>query len=191
MTLDERRPGGARSGRASHPARDEGGRRRQRLLDRLEQAWAGFRDSYAGLTDEELLRPGVTGQWSVRDIIAHVTWWEEESLAHLPVVLGGGRPPRYSTRYGGIDAFNAIRTVEKRGLSLGDVLREQAETHRRLLAYLEEVSDEALAHARFRRRLLLDTYGHYPKHAAAIRCWRESAGGTGQPEARSRSSTSA
>ena len=26
---------------------------------------------------------------------------------------------------------------------------------------------------RFRRRLRLDTYGHYPKHAEAIRRWRE------------------
>jgi len=26
---------------------------------------------------------------------------------------------------------------------------------------------------RFRRRLRLDAYGHYPKHARAIRVWRE------------------
>lgn len=48
------------------------------------------------------------------DIIAHVTWWEEEALTHLPLVLRGGRPPRYSVTYGGIDAFNATMTDERK-----------------------------------------------------------------------------
>ena len=30
---------------------------------------------------------GVTGSWSVKDIIAHVTTWEEEALKHLPLIL--------------------------------------------------------------------------------------------------------
>jgi hypothetical protein len=62
-----------------------------RLLKRLESAWASFQESYAGLSEAELLEPGVAGDWAVRDIIAHVTWWEEEALTHLPLILAGGR----------------------------------------------------------------------------------------------------
>jgi hypothetical protein len=147
---------------------------RRQLLDRLERAWQALADSYAGLTDAELLEPGVTGAWSVRDIIAHVTWWEAEALRHLPVILAGGRPPRYSVTYGGIDAFNAGMTERKRSLSLPEVLRERDEVHRRLIALIEEAPEHQLtSDTRFRRRLRLDTYAHYPKHAAAIRRWRE------------------
>lgn len=147
---------------------------RQRLLDRLDKAWQAFTESYAGLTDEELLEPGVTKAWSVRDIIAHVTWWEEEALTHLPLVLRGEAPPRYSTTYGGIDAFNALMTERKKALSLAQVRREQAETHRRLIEYLRSVPEDQLASGtRFRHRLRLDTYGHYPTHTDAIRRWRE------------------
>ena len=54
------------------------------------------------------------------------------------------------------------------------MLRQQAEVHARLIAYVREAPAELLAtETRFRRRLRLDTYGHYPKHAAAIRAWRE------------------
>src|SRR5213592_5082072 len=77
---------------------------REELLKRLHRAWEAFHESYAGLSDPDLLKAGVTGTWSVKDIIAHVTWWEEEALTHLPVILAGGRPPRYSVTYGGIDA---------------------------------------------------------------------------------------
>jgi hypothetical protein len=146
---------------------------RRQLLDRLEKAWRAFTESYAGLTEAELLEPGVTKAWSVRDIIAHVTWWEEEALTHLPLVLRGATPPRYSVTYGGIDAFNALMTEKWRKLSAAEVLREHADVHHRLREYVKGVPDEMFAReTRFRRRLRLDTYGHYPKHARAIRAWR-------------------
>ena len=147
--------------------------RRQRLLDRLDQAWGAFKDSYAGLTDRQLLEPGVTGMWSVRDVIAHVTTWEEEALKHLPLVLTGERPPRYSTAYGGIDAFNAQATTRKRNLSLAEVLRQGDTVHQRLVDFVENAPEDQLgSETRFRSRLRLDTYGHYAKHAEAIRKWR-------------------
>jgi hypothetical protein len=150
---------------------------RQKILKQLDTAWAAFKESYAGLSDADLTRPGVTGKWSVKDIIAHVTWWEEEAIKHLPLILKGGRPPRYSTRYGGIDAFNAQMTEQKQGLSLSDVFRQMDETHRRLVAYIQTVPEEQFSReTRARRRLRLDTYSHYPKHARAIREWRERSG---------------
>src|SRR5215475_3195993 len=115
---------------------------RQQLLQQLDTAWTAFKESYAGLSDSQLTEPGVTGHWSVKDIIAHVTWWEEEALTHLPLILTGGRPPRYSIKYGGIDAFNAQMTEQTRSLSLADVLRQQQETHRRLIAYIHSAPEE-------------------------------------------------
>jgi hypothetical protein len=148
--------------------------RRQQLLKRLDKAWRDFEASYAGLPDPELLEPGVTGAWSVRDIVAHVTTWEEEALKHLPVVLRGNKPPRYSVTYGGIDAFNALTTEQKKSLSLPEVFRHQEDVHRRLIELIEGVPEDQLGgDTRFRHRLRLDTYGHYPKHAGAIREWRE------------------
>ncbi|MCX6550097.1 MAG: ClbS/DfsB family four-helix bundle protein [Acidobacteria bacterium] len=147
---------------------------RERLLKRLEAAWTDFTSSYAALSEPNLLEPGVTKAWSVRDLIAHVTTWEEEAVKHLPAILEGRRPPRYSVTYGGIDAFNALMTARKKDLSLAEVLRQQAAVHRRVIAAIERAPEDQLASgSRFRRRLRLDTYGHYPKHAEAIRRWRE------------------
>jgi hypothetical protein len=98
---------------------------RRQLLRRIDRAWRDFQDSHAGLSNEQMLEPGVTGAWSVRDIIAHVTTWDEEALKHLPLVLKGGKPPRYSLTYGGIDAFNALMTEQKKDLSLPEVLPGQ------------------------------------------------------------------
>jgi len=133
-----------------------------------------FQASYAGLPISRLTEPGVTADWSVRDVIAHVTWWEEEALRHLPLIIAGGRPPRYSVAYGGIDAFNALMAERKRDLALTDILTLQDDTHQRLIDFIQAVpEDQFTRETRFRRRLRLDTYSHYPIHTRAIQEWRQ------------------
>jgi hypothetical protein len=147
---------------------------RQQVLKKIERAWTAFKESYAGLSDKQLLEPGVTEGWSVKDILAHVNSWEDETLKHLPSLLQGIRPPRYSALYGGIDAYNKLMTENKRDLSLSEVMRQLDETHLRLIEYVQSAPEELLtSDSRFRRRLRLDTYSHYPIHAQAIREWRE------------------
>lgn len=155
----------------------------KRVLKRLDAAWAEFRESYAGLPDAQLTEPGVTGEWSVKDILAHVTTWEEEALNCLPIVIAGGRPPRYALR-GGIDVFNAEMAAQKRDLSLSDAAQKLDETHCRLIDFIQGVpADQFAPESRFCRRLRLDTYNHYPKHAEAIREWREQrSAGSGKAE---------
>lgn len=146
---------------------------RQQLRQRLDDAWRDFTVSYAGLSEAELVTSGVTKAWSVRDIIAHVTTWEEEALKHAPEILEGRRPPRYSVTYGGIDAFNALRTKQKAHLSLAEVFRQHREIHQRVITMIEQApEDEIVRETRFRRRVKLDTYGHYPTHTQAIVRWR-------------------
>jgi hypothetical protein len=147
---------------------------RQQLLKQLDVKWMALKESYAGLSESQMTKPGVTGDWSVKEILAHVSVWEEEALKHLPLILKGGRPPRYSITYGGIDAFNALMMEQKRGLSLSDVLRQLDETHHRLIDYIQSAPEEQFtSDTRFRRRLRLDTYSHYPIHTKAIQEWRQ------------------
>src|SRR2546422_4855732 len=65
-------------------------------------------------------------------------------------------------------------TEEKRGLSLSEVLRQLEDTHGHLIDFVRRTSEGQFTRdTRFRRRLRLDTYSHYPQHAEAIRKWRE------------------
>lgn len=150
--------------------------KKRQLLDKLEQAWMALHQSYAGLSEAQMVQPGVTGNWSVKDILAHVTTWEQEALKYLPLIMRGERPPRYKDQYGGIDAFNAQMSAQKQKLSLSEVLRQLDDTHRRLVAAVQNVPEEQITtETPFRRRLRLDTYSHYPIHTKAIREWRDRA----------------
>ena len=150
---------------------------REQLLKKIDTSWAALQASYAGLSEAQLAQPGVTGDWSVIDILAHVSAWENEALTHLPHILEGKRPPKYSDLYGGIDAFNALKVRQSRAVSPAEVLTRVEATHRQLLDYLESAPAEQLAtETRFRRRIRLDTYSHYPIHTQAIQQWRKQQG---------------
>jgi hypothetical protein len=146
---------------------------KQQLLANLENSWQQFNASFNGLTEAQMAVKGAVGEWSVKDIVAHITIWEKEALKNLPVILQGKRTPRYKDLYGGINAFNSKMAQLHRDQSLSVVLKESESTHRHLIAYINNSSEELFTYeTRFRRRLRLDTYSHYPVHAKAILEWR-------------------
>lgn len=68
-------------------------------------------------------------------------------------------------------------TRQRAHFTLPEVLRQQAEVHAKLVTYVAALPAEEIASGtRLRRRLSLDTYGHYPLHTGQILAWRERTG---------------
>ena len=146
------------------------------LFRRIEAGWKELQYTLDGLSDEEMSAPGAVGEWSVRDLLAHVATWEEEALKALPIIVQGGKLPRFAS-VGGIDAFNAREQEAKRSLSLERLRVEMTATHQRLLALLDRVPESAYQkEGRFLKRLRLDTYGHWRLHTEDVRRWKASKG---------------
>ncbi len=148
-----------------------------RLIDRIDTNWSELQQTCAGLSDTQMLEPGVSGDWSVRDILAHVAVWDALVLSVLPGILETGRHPEHDEANADLDAFNARMTEETRTLSIDEVHRVLETNHQHLLDYLQGVpSDGVATNAAFRERLAADTWNHYPEHAEAIRRWRQRLG---------------
>jgi hypothetical protein len=146
---------------------------REQLIARIEGSWGAFNDACAGLSDAASTQRGVVDDWSVKDLMAHVATWEEEGLKALPVIMQDKRPPRY----GGVDNFNARQNEANSRLSLTEARDALQGSHRRLLDFIATVPEAWFeSETRFRHRLRLDTWGHYPEHTEAILAWRRSKG---------------
>ena len=63
------------------------------------------RGAAGGLSDEEMTRPGVTEDWSVKDHLVHLTWWEQRVI----LMLSGAADPIDAIPNGqeGDDTINA------------------------------------------------------------------------------------
>jgi hypothetical protein len=143
---------------------------RDQLVERIRADRAALSASFAGLPEAQLDTSGAAGYWSVKDILVHVAWWEQQTLAKL-----GGAATAHD-QLGGADNDAQIERVndavyrEGRARSAGEVTAAFADSGSGLLEALTGLEEHVvLANLDF---IAENTYRHYPEHAAQISAWR-------------------
>jgi Mycothiol maleylpyruvate isomerase N-terminal domain len=110
----------------------------------LEEGHRSVRALVARLTMAELERPGTIGggDWSARDLVGHLTAWEEHALAALDAWRAGrGAPIQRALREQGLNAVNAATAAADRRRASGEVLRRSDAIHGRLIEALGAIPD--------------------------------------------------
>ncbi len=137
----------------------------------------------AALGLERFDRP-VVGEWSAKDVLAHIAAWDRALARGMQELLAGRRPEFASYVE---DEFNA-RTIEvSRHRSFADVLADVKQAHAALVEALEHVTDQQWGGGSaytwdngapmtiasvFDYRYKGET--HYAGHAAEIETWSHS-----------------
>lgn len=145
------------------------------LLAMIQTARADWEALLADIPSAWMTEPGVAGEWSIKDVIAHIAWGERESLgvAQARAVVGSELWQLSE------DERNAAVFEQNRHRELGDVLAESRQTFHRYLEAVAVLTEEELNDpGRFAQmppgwrpwRILFDP-GHYQGHADGIRAW--------------------
>lgn len=92
-----------------------------------------------------MLTPGVQGEWSVKDILVHLSAWEKYLLDRLGYVMTG-QPPQYPvmTSWDDVHRFNAQVYEENQDRPLTSVVIEFRSLYRGAMTVLEALDDELL-----------------------------------------------
>lgn len=137
------------------------------FLERIETNYGLLSDALAGLTDEQLMTPGLTGSWHGKDVMAHVARWEATAVAAIEHHLRGARLPGDYRDY---EAWNARWAEEDQAVPLDEIKQRFAESHRHLMSLLRGLSPEQWD--RYVRAWLNGaTWHHYAEHAGWIEEW--------------------
>jgi hypothetical protein len=54
--------------------------RKAEVIDRLRTTRGELEELLAAMTSAQMQRPGVAGDWSVKDVLAHILWYAREEL---------------------------------------------------------------------------------------------------------------
>lgn len=113
----------------------------------LEEGNQALADLFGRLTDDQLEQPGTIGggDWSARDVMAHIEVWEALALQTLQEWRNATTPSIedvFAKGAEGVDELNAERVQAKRGLSLDEVRIQAADTHRELIEEISHMGDE-------------------------------------------------
>lgn len=152
------------------------------LIDSLDSAHVSFLDSLEGLTPEQLVQPGATGKWSVKDVLSHLLLWEGQTVQLLFQARQGTTPTTLHLKQVDDDVQNEIWYQQMKDRPLervwDDFLHIRDQTIERVETFSEEeldlpdkfpwLNDASLG------ALVLDyTAEHDREHEANIRAWRK------------------
>jgi len=147
------------------------------FINTLEQSRAEWEALLAQVDEERMLQPGAAGKWSVKDVIAHVTWGEREIVPIMRThVLAGSELWNLSD-----DERNEIVYQQNRDRPLQEILQEEQQAYADLLEAAQTLSDEDLNDPHRFKQMLEEwvpwqiiagcSFKHYQDHMPSIREW--------------------
>lgn len=147
------------------------------FISTLKKAREEWEALLAQVGEEQMLQPGAAGKWSVKDVIAHVTWGEREITPVMRAhVLAGSELWNLSD-----DERNEIVYQQNRDRSLHEIMNEEQQAYADLLAAAQTLSDEDLNDSHRYKQMPEEwvpwqlyagnTFKHYQDHMPSIREW--------------------
>jgi hypothetical protein len=157
---------------------------KQHILKQLEIERSVFEALIAQIHPAHLETILVQNNWTTKDILAHITAWEQELLRWLAMADRGDPPdiPAPGTWANYIDQFNARNYQENRKRPLKEVREDFARVHLQLRNALESLPEDphdpswSVWYGGVPPwRLIATFYEHYQEHSIPIRNWLQSA----------------
>lgn len=137
---------------------------------------------------EEMLQPGVVGDWSLKDLLSHLIDWETRMVDWYQTGLAGGvaDAPIPEMRWHDLDTGEQEIPTRFRACSIQQVLYAFHQSYQRILSTVEAVSEEALftpgafpwtGDATVADYVSMATVDHYEWAKKHIRRWRKTHAG--------------
>ncbi len=144
--------------------------RKTEILEQIRTTRQQFEDVLVRVEPARMTEPGVNGEWSVKDVLAHIAWWEQHLLRRLRTgnddLSVEGEDGRVTT-----DRANAEVYALNRERPLVEVRAEYDASYREVLAAIESLSDDELVSDEVYDAIAWDTFRHYPEHTAMLGKW--------------------
>jgi hypothetical protein len=140
----------------------------QEILAHVTAARVAFTSAIYGLGEDELTTRGAVGDWSVKDVMAHIGRWEAICFDELQKHLRGEQS---TEDYRDALAYNDRWEAELQSLSLRETVELFETSHYRLFGLLSSLKPEQW-NAYVRAWVRGSTWHHFEEHSEQIRSWR-------------------
>ena len=135
---------------------------------------------------------GVSGKWSIKDMLAHILAYEQYIADRMHEILHGEEYVPCRTQ-NALDAFldefgypdfgsplldddepNEWVTEKYKNVALDDVVMQEIQAFSSIISYLETLTEEMMSRHHLYDRVANNTFLHYREHAVDIKRWLRS-----------------
>jgi hypothetical protein len=119
---------------------------KSQLLMEIQKEWDVLGKFLATLTSEQMTQPGAIGEWSSKDVLAHLAEWQRMCLDWYNAGLRGETPhlPAEGFKWNQMPALNQKIFEKYRDQPLEYVLDFFQTSHRQTLEVVQRLSEEEL-----------------------------------------------
>jgi hypothetical protein len=159
---------------------------KEKFLSTLHSERANWEMLLSKIDASRMTQPGVAGEWSLKDVIAHIAVYEEWISVVLEELMHGEIKTLDSAEPEDVDVENARFFREHQHRSLPEVFEYSQKSFQHLLTVLQSLPEEELLGVSLSFKSLLpvywpdkplwqviagDSYEHYHQHIPDIQSW--------------------
>lgn len=157
---------------------------RDELVKQIHDERAAWNTLLAEIGEDRMDEPGPMGDWTFKDLAAHLTFWQDRTIARLEAGPGGDAPVPWPASMGAEDEIEDWDEVngwiyeQHRDRPLSDVIADVDKSYERLATLIETMPEEDLmTPGRFEGMgdkpiVEADFFGHFhEEHEPSLRVW--------------------
>jgi len=161
--------------------------KKEELISALTTGRAELLTAIEDIPQQEMTIPGIVGQWSLKDMLVHLTRWEAELVKLLWQAKQGTTPTTIHFTPETVDQVNERWYQQSSSRSMDvvwdDFLKVREQTIRRVDGFGEQELNDVdyypwLDSSPLWKWIADDSFGHEAEHIEDIRAWRSRKGKT-------------
>ena len=110
--------------------------KREEILKMIESSHAAMMAQLSEIDKQRKIYP----LWTIREIIAHLSGWDDAAVGFVNALLKGETPPIPAPR--GPEVYNEETVSTREGLSYDHIVREYVNTRAKLVALIRQMTEE-------------------------------------------------
>lgn len=119
---------------------------KSQLVTEIQKETKALQQFLSGLTPEQMEQIGAVGEWSIKDVLAHLYEWQQMFFRWYEAGLRGETPavPAEGYKWNQLPELNQAIYKRYHGCPLDEIMRAFWDSHAKTLALIESLSEDAL-----------------------------------------------
>lgn len=126
---------------------------KDQIIETAQAERVALEQYIAGLTDEQMNRPNIAGDWSAKDVLAHLIEWEQMVIQWYETGVKGKVPavPSEEYNWGQLPQLNHAIFLKHHDRNLADIQKDFKSSYKKIIKVIQAIPEKELF-----------TRGYYP-----------------------------
>ena len=119
---------------------------KNQILETAQTEWTALEELIATLTVEQITQPNIIGEWAIKDVLSHLTEWEQMVIKWYEIGVKGLFPavPSEEYNWGQLPQLNYAFYLKFREKSVADVQESFKASYKKILNTIQTIPENVL-----------------------------------------------